>query len=584
MGVIYKLKPEVKDFILEQKKNNPNVSCRNLSSLVQEKFQVKVSKSSINAIFKESGLSMPVGRRRIHKKRKLEMISRALKNVQLLSPAETKLLETKIEKPVEIKPEERKIEEPAQIQAEKVIELPPAVEKPQEAPEEISVEKPVQIPVGTHCTGAILLKAIDSLLGGAQQVTNAIKIRLGSKADDLLAKTEAILYGPLFNLSADIKAGSDFPLWPLVNRALIPQEIYSHLNELQQIVLLKSDISRIIPSLFKEILGIRLELPDKQILYLDGQMHTLWPSQNIPSDFSSTLHKTRDYIKKHFNSDLPVVFLAAPGFDAPTKELFELIKPASTENYFIKLSLFDHKLKEFEDSNLEMSKQKQFVFGLWPWQYVKYRKVKNISEFKPFLFEPLNKSYYLAEAEIELYQSAANKVTLNGCAIKTNINDKIRMLILTNLPSKQANISELAAIYLNQWPNIEEAIEDFNRKVELFTYTADSQRFFSTENLNLALQEAGSIGGILKSYLELLDAYFRWFFLPPGNENSIFATTKERFYNLEVELKHEEGAILAIFKPPSEYPFLKDLQYALRRLNEREVFFLGINKRIWFVI
>ena len=52
MGVIYKLKPEVKDFILEQKKLNPAVGCRSLTSLVESKFHIKLSKSSINAIIK----------------------------------------------------------------------------------------------------------------------------------------------------------------------------------------------------------------------------------------------------------------------------------------------------------------------------------------------------------------------------------------------------------------------------------------------------------------------------------------------------------------------------------------------------
>ena len=63
MGVIYKLKPEIKSFILGKKKEEGALSCRKFSKLIHEKFQIKVSKSSINAIFKEAGLSMPVGRR-----------------------------------------------------------------------------------------------------------------------------------------------------------------------------------------------------------------------------------------------------------------------------------------------------------------------------------------------------------------------------------------------------------------------------------------------------------------------------------------------------------------------------------------
>ncbi len=62
MGVVYKLKDEVVEFILRQKQENPNISCRKLVDIIQETFQISVSKSSINIIIKEANLSNPVGR------------------------------------------------------------------------------------------------------------------------------------------------------------------------------------------------------------------------------------------------------------------------------------------------------------------------------------------------------------------------------------------------------------------------------------------------------------------------------------------------------------------------------------------
>ena len=64
MGIVYKLKPEIKDYILEKKKEEPILSCRSLVSLLEKKFQIRVSKSSVNSIFKKAGLSQSVGRRR----------------------------------------------------------------------------------------------------------------------------------------------------------------------------------------------------------------------------------------------------------------------------------------------------------------------------------------------------------------------------------------------------------------------------------------------------------------------------------------------------------------------------------------
>jgi hypothetical protein len=62
MGVIHKLTEEVIQFILEKKKEDPKIGCRSLSEIVSERFSRKVSKSSINSVLKEHGLSGSIGR------------------------------------------------------------------------------------------------------------------------------------------------------------------------------------------------------------------------------------------------------------------------------------------------------------------------------------------------------------------------------------------------------------------------------------------------------------------------------------------------------------------------------------------
>ena len=62
MGVTHKLNPEVLNFILQQKKDNPGLGCRKLAELVSLHFQINVSKSSVNNVLKESNLSNSVGR------------------------------------------------------------------------------------------------------------------------------------------------------------------------------------------------------------------------------------------------------------------------------------------------------------------------------------------------------------------------------------------------------------------------------------------------------------------------------------------------------------------------------------------
>ena len=64
MGVTYKIKQEIIDFIIQKKRSDPSLSCRKLTAILDDTFHIEVSKSSINAVLKGSSLSSPVGRTR----------------------------------------------------------------------------------------------------------------------------------------------------------------------------------------------------------------------------------------------------------------------------------------------------------------------------------------------------------------------------------------------------------------------------------------------------------------------------------------------------------------------------------------
>jgi hypothetical protein len=64
MPKFYKLNEEIKQFIIQHKMANQELSCRGLVSLVEERFQLALSKSSINSVILQHKLSSPVGRRK----------------------------------------------------------------------------------------------------------------------------------------------------------------------------------------------------------------------------------------------------------------------------------------------------------------------------------------------------------------------------------------------------------------------------------------------------------------------------------------------------------------------------------------
>ncbi|MDE2221695.1 MAG: helix-turn-helix domain-containing protein [Candidatus Omnitrophica bacterium] len=90
MGVTYKLKEEVVGFIINERKANPLFSCRQLAESASQKFGLRLSKSSVHDVLKESGIITPRGRKpknkfEIPQEKKLQ-IKDSLSQTNLLPP------------------------------------------------------------------------------------------------------------------------------------------------------------------------------------------------------------------------------------------------------------------------------------------------------------------------------------------------------------------------------------------------------------------------------------------------------------------------------------------------------------------
>lgn len=644
MGSVYKLTDEIKQFILQMKREQPALSCRKLSMMIQEKFNAKVSKSSINIVFKGSGLSMPVGRTRKRQRRPALKIfivptatqipvvneSQVVKEPEAITP----VIEEQ-EEVISILPEAKKENEPVKkdvvtepqkveeivlqpidkqevtkekpvIAEQPIIEPEPVkpIEQSQEGPatqpvtqEPVREEEPYEIKKPSVPTqevqavlsegivsGAIFLKAIESLVCGVNRINDIIRSRMRISSADYAIKTEALLFANLFDSPPFSKIDANSVLWALVNKRFSADEIASYLNDLQGVEALMSDISRVFPDLLKEVKGLKINLSTSESLYLDGSLHTVWSTQYIPSGFNSTVCKTDTYIKSCFQQGQPLILFTAPGYETPTDEFINLLVSFSSplKKNINSISLYGNKLEEFNSLLLEQLTERKIIFGLWPWQYVQYRKVNKIKDYKPLFFEPLKKEFYVADIELELSQANGNnKVTLNGYAIKYNPSEKIRLVILSNFPQGSVSAENICLPYFTKWPNIEEAFSDFSRKIELFTYTAGSQLSPFSESADSLKELSTDAGSFLKSYLKLLHVYFKYNILPASYENKDFPTIKSLFYDIDTLIKPQTDHYAVLFKPPVNYPALEDLKYACRRMNEQNCF-ASDGKRYWF--
>ena len=660
MGVIHKLKPEITKFILDNKQTNPHLSCRSLTVLLLKEFQVEVSKSSINAIFKENNLSMPVGRRQNPKKKKFNMpvlpVIESVKAIMLvtqpnkpvseqeeaekwamkLQEEERIRLEEKLSfEKQRLKNEEIKIkaaqaaekeaqEELARQAKEKAMYLEEAIKLKAEqdklakeaqeelarqakdelirreeeaglkaerekwaklAEEEISIQKnDVNLtglsPLDRICSGAIFLKAIDCLIGGSKQINEMICKGMGKRPEDFLALTEAVIFRSLFGFGKD----SLDSLYSLVGQQIPQEKLDNYYSEINQNKTIRSDIARIIYDAFREARGVKMNFIDGNIVYLDGQLHTIWSTPHLPYDFTNAVYDLKNSLNKYFSQSQPLVLLSAPGYDLLTKEFFNLLLNISgkTKKELDTLILYGNKLEELESISLNRENNYSLVFGLWPWQFTTSRKINKIGNFNKEHIEGIDKDLYLAEIEVDLLQPSINQsMTFQGCAVKIDLQEKIRVVILSNDQSS-VNLNKLADLYFSRWPNLEEGLQDFSRKVEVFTYAGSTQKFFSTESSSLSLPEAGlELGEIFANYINILDAYLRWHFLPVGYAEKDFSFTNEYFYKASAKLVTGQARVTAEMKANYAKPPLKDLEYLLRRLNERQINF-GNGKVLYF--
>jgi hypothetical protein len=423
------------------------------------------------------------------------------------------------------------------------------------------------LPEDRVCSGAVILKALDYLIGGSREINALISRACGSNPQDTLKLTESLIFKSMF--TKDIYS----TLGDLVGVQYPAEKINGYYAQIKQITDIGTDASKIIANVFTEAKGVKFHFTDESIIHLDAQLYSSWPGTRFPCDFANTLAELKNNLNKHFINGAPLVLFSPPGYDIFPKDFFSLLlNMGSHKNCPDNLILFGNQLEELETIPLNSSSSCSLVFGLWPWQFTGSRKVKKIGDFYLKYIKEIDRDLYLGEVEIDLFRPSTNQsITLKGCALKTDLKEKIRLVILNTNP-QQLPLDELAGIYLSRWPNFEEAFQDFSRKIELFTYSSAEQKFFPRDSFGL--DTAGitkELSEIFATYIKMLDAYLRWHFLPCEYEEKDFSAASDYFYKIPVKLVTSPDKIRTRTLVSQDYQFLKDLEYLNCRLNERRI-------------
>ncbi|MDD5130716.1 MAG: hypothetical protein PHS66_06710 [Candidatus Omnitrophica bacterium] len=482
-------------------------------------------------------------------------------------------LEKKIEEEKAVQEAELKAERERWVRlAEEEQRARQQASKPQISSEEAASVNPEPVVVGILpedrvCSGAIMLKALDGLLGASKEINAVISRAIGSNPEDSLSLTEALLFKSLFIKDKFSTVGD------LIGVQHPPEKIANYYAQIKQVTGIGLDIAKTISDVFTEAKGVKVNFSDKSVVYLDGQLHSSWPATRFPHVFSSTIYDLKNSLDKCFFQGQPLVLFSPPGYDILPKDFFNLLVSfSSKDNYPESLTLFGNQAEDLDNIPLGQENKCSVIFGLWPWQFTSSRKVKKIGEFSSKYIRGLDRDLYLGEIEIDLFRASLNQtITLRGCAVKVDPKEKIRLVILGN-KEPAMDLETLADTYLSHWPNFEEAFQDFSRKIELFTYAGNEQKFFSKEGFGM--DTAGltmEVPEIFANYVKMLDAYLRWHFLTPDYADKDLSFTSECFYKIPVKLTPSQNRLRTKTLVSQDYQFLKDLEYLNCRLNERQI-------------
>ena len=514
----YKINPEIRDFIVKEAGERPELGCRKLANLIQEKFGLEVSKSSISAILKEEGLNRPIGRRSGENGRDAKFCVSTPLMIQNDTPS------------LVVQDENRQIQ---------------VVLAQEKNPPELS-----------PYLGCWFLKAAELCLGGLQAFSALLSSSLKEPVEELLAKNEALLYLPLLGKKSSPYQGEagrgteettdTHGFWgealaAIIGRRYSNKDVQAHLESLKQLELANLGLFVQESLEQKEVLGLKFILEDDTSFFIDGSTRSIWSKNHIPLEFSQVLSKVRDYLTNTIIQDnSPLIGQASPGFANPTTDLLNFIAAFSgqkPDQTIKRIELYDNEDKLIESLKPIPLKRHYFVLGIWPWQYP-------------------DRSILEKEG-----------LRLIGCEKDA----KEILAILTNLPENEWDDQRVISLYLERWPNLAAGYQDFLDKIGHYFEIKKTYSLAEKSQIAMPKGEDLDINQILGFWRLKLNSFCQRHFFPLKYAEADFSLLQERFYSLPGSVRATERIMEIILSLPPGFIYPDDLAYACQRVNEANI-------------
>ena len=558
MGVVYKIKPHILEFIVQSKKSDPALSCRRFVELVHKEFQVKLSKSSVNSILYGHGLSSPIGRRGPTKRvarKKYEIPLEKKEAIFFSKPAASSAL-----------PATPKIDTGINVQSE--------ISPPQSAPIRLDIKKIPASPLGIPCDalGSFFLKAAQwDLTGGSVLGPIFQKYISGADVNILHKAAETFLYAPIFGFSdLDNIDGQNAKNFWMVNEIASPlnsRDLGALLDQIPSWQDVAMNLSIQFSPLTTELSYYKLFLEDKTELFVDTQMTSVWSV--APTSLTTPMNKAINTVTHQIIGNVQsAVFCTMPKESAHFSDLLSAFNNSPGKR-IREIGLYDPNHVEMSRYPAINDKKRIFIGGLGPW-FPAFQELLNLGtkvDWQEITVMPLFPNLYYKELSyIIKYQNVTTMSFSCRVFFVQNQTQTIETVIITNATADELTAAQAIQAYFRRWPNLKAGFNLCSFQDGNFVKTQgglDSVEIFMGIETKETVREA-----ILKLFNNYVQRRFFPALLPILDLNQMISAV----YRLPGILYFGQDYIKIHLQLPSDHSFPQDvLKSAILRLHENQI-------------
>ena len=623
MGVVYKFKKEVIDFVLQQKRTDHDRGCRQLAILTSEKFKIQVSKSSINAIIKNANLSNSVGRPASGEPLPKKFQIPSQKKQQLLADVRKVKIEQK-PLPVNVLPHPEKlpaVEPQGRGFSSSRSQRLPAGREPigrrepngqatflrhVESSRAKRVRQAQHQGVMREGMGCIFLKAAQwqlsrtSVLGGLlrKHISDPLPPSFDAFCDVLPCLDLLGVSGP--GLAEGFGRGGPSQIGRLANHALWPLNGFEQPSGDLEISRSNSIIGAISPSVrffleyekekrqvFMEASRFEFYLENGSRIITDVCLTGLGDEAGFSACAEQAMTMLSHCV---ISNNRPAIFLSSGG-PAEGGEVLDMMAAfeGAEGKQFKKVVVFDGAGERIAEFFSFPRKKRFFMMGVWPWQeefsLLSSTLPKNTRMVEPFYDEITDKILYVAAGPAPIFQKELSRkgAPLRSITVLTSPEGAPIMVILTNCADKAP--TDILEEFLRRWPNFDMGPAGLAcRQAGRSLYTADIPspagevgggyvhlpfgQGAPKEAQDLLWQAKLGASVIFQDWGNALNRYCQKHFFGKEFYDSDITRLVSICYSLSGYYVPQDRALLVSLCPSAAYSCFNELQRAVQLVNE----------------